>query len=157
MKTAEEMLQENAREIIYVTADATLHEALQKMVIHNIGAIFIKEDDQIIGVWTERDLMRNMLSPSFNPQHEIISKYMTTGLLSAPHTDTTEDLMDKFLGMRLRHLLIEKDGEFIGMLSSGDVMKASLIEKTKEYEELNFHVSWEYYENWRANINSNKK
>jgi hypothetical protein len=49
----------------------------------------------------------------------------------------------------LRHLLIEKNGEFIGVLSSGDVMKANLNEKTKELEELNAMVSWEYYENWR--------
>jgi signal-transduction protein with cAMP-binding, CBS, and nucleotidyltransferase domain len=63
--------------------------------------------------------------------------------------------MDKFLGMRLRHLLIEKNGQYIGMLSSGDVMKETLREKTREYESLNFEVSWDYYENWRTPVTKN--
>ena len=57
--------------------------------------------------------------------------------------------MDKFLGLRLRHLPVEKEGEFIGLLSVGDVLKASLHEKTEELEKLNGMVSWDYYEEWR--------
>lgn len=50
---------------------------------------------------------------------------------------------------RLRHLLIKRDETFIGMLSIGDVIKACLQEKTREFEELHAAVSWEYYEEWR--------
>ena len=57
--------------------------------------------------------------------------------------------MDKFIGLRLRHLPVEKEGEFIGLLSVGDVLKASLHEKTEELEKLNGMVSWDYYEEWR--------
>jgi hypothetical protein len=56
--------------------------------------------------------------------------------------------MDKFLGLRLRHLLIKKGEEYIGLLSIGDVIKASLQEKTREFEELHAVISWEYYEEW---------
>ncbi len=150
MKTAEEVLQEKSREIISVTPDTTIHDALQKMVHHKIGAILVKDKGEIVGIWTERDLMHDVLRADFNIKKARIGDFMTTGLLSAPHTDSCYELMDKFLGMRLRHLLIEKDGHYIGMLSSGDVMKETLQEKTREYEELNFEVSWEYYENWRT-------
>ena len=73
---------------------------------------------------------------------------MTKSLIFAPHTDTVYNLMDKFLGLRVRHLLIEKDGETIGMVSSGDVMKASIQEKDAELKQLNSMVGWDYYENW---------
>ena len=58
-------------------------------------------------------------------------------------------LKDKFLGLKLRHLLIEKEGKYIGLLSIGDVIKASIQEKDQELKNLNAMVSWEYYENWR--------
>lgn len=152
MKTAEEILQQKARDIISVTPQTTIFEALQKMVHHKIGAILVEQDNEIVGIWTERDLMHDTLRADFDIKKALIGEYMTTGLLSAPHTDSCYELMDKFLGMRLRHLLIEKNGEYIGMLSSGDVMKETLLEKTHEYESLNFEVSWDYYENWRTPV-----
>ena len=57
--------------------------------------------------------------------------------------------MDKFLGKHMRHLLIEKNGEYIGILSIGDVMRATMLEKDEELKRLNAIVSWEYYENWK--------
>jgi signal-transduction protein with cAMP-binding, CBS, and nucleotidyltransferase domain len=152
MKTAEEILKEKARDIISVTPETTIEEALQLMVYHKIGAILIKDGDDITGIWTERDLMQDILQNGFDIRQSPIGDYMTTGLLSAPHTDTCFELMDKFLGMRLRHLLIEKNGRYIGMLSAGDIMKETLLEKTREYEALNFKVSWDYYEDWRTPV-----
>ncbi|MDZ7764790.1 MAG: CBS domain-containing protein [Melioribacteraceae bacterium] len=74
---------------------------------------------------------------------------MTKEIKSAPHNSTLYSLLDIFLGKRFRHLLIQKEGEYIGILSMGDVIKANLNEKTKELKALNAIVSWEYYENWK--------
>lgn len=74
---------------------------------------------------------------------------MTTDLFFARHDETLYNLMDKFLGLRIRHLPVSENGEFIGLLSSGDVMKAAISAKSAELEKLNDMVSWEYYENWR--------
>jgi len=57
--------------------------------------------------------------------------------------------MDKFLGLRLRHLLIDKDDEFIGLLSIGDVIKAALQDKTREFEILERIATWQYHEEWK--------
>jgi len=59
-------------------------------------------------------------------------------------------LEEMFLGLFLRHILIEKDGEYIGMLSIGDVLRAGLLEKDRQFKEINDFVSWDYYENWKA-------
>jgi signal-transduction protein with cAMP-binding, CBS, and nucleotidyltransferase domain len=74
---------------------------------------------------------------------------MQTDLKTALHTATAYEMMDKFLGLRVNHLLIEDNGRFIGLLSSGDVMKAAIQEKTEELKSLQSMVSWEYYEEWR--------
>ena len=149
MKTAEETLKEKGEQLISVTPETTINEALRVMIENQIGAILIKEGDKIVGIWTERDLIRNTTTAGFDPKIIPIRDYMTTGLKSAPHTDSVYMLKDKFLGLRLRHLLIEKEGDYIGLLSVGDVIKASLIEKDLELKKLNAIMSWEYYENWR--------
>ena len=58
-------------------------------------------------------------------------------------------LMDKFLGLRVRHILVEKEGRYIGLLSSGDVMKAALRAKDHDLAQANAHLSWDYYEEWK--------
>jgi len=74
---------------------------------------------------------------------------MTEELISAKHDDTVYSLLDKFIGLRKRHLLIDKEGTNIGLISSGDAIRASLAEKDRELKELNAYISWEYYDNWR--------
>jgi signal-transduction protein with cAMP-binding, CBS, and nucleotidyltransferase domain len=149
MKTAEEMVKEKGQEIFSVSPETTIFEALQVMLKHRIGAILVKKDDQFVGIWTERDLMANTVLPGFDPKTALIKDYMVKGLQDAPCNEPVYKLFDKFLGIRLRHLLIKKDDKYLGLLSTGDVMKTFLVEKSLELEELNSIVSWEYYENWR--------
>ena len=148
MKTANDMIQEKGSDILCVPVGTTVWDALRKMNERKVGAILVTRDDKPAGIWTERDLMRNILEATFDPKTARIEDYMTKDLIFAPHTDTVYNLMDKFLGLRVRHLLIENDGETIGMVSSGDVMKASIQEKDGELKQLNTMVGWDYYENW---------
>jgi len=53
-----------------------------------------------------------------------------------------------FLGLFIRHILVEKDGDYIGLLSIGDVLRASLVAKDLQIKGLNAIGGWEYYENW---------
>jgi signal-transduction protein with cAMP-binding, CBS, and nucleotidyltransferase domain len=95
-----------------------------------------------------------VLADGFDPETRPIEDYVVRRIHSAPHTDTAYDLMDKFLGLRVNHLLIQKEGRFVGMLSTGDVMKATITEKTQELRKLNTMVSWQYYEEWKWNPKS---
>jgi signal-transduction protein with cAMP-binding, CBS, and nucleotidyltransferase domain len=126
MKTAEEIIREKDREILCVARDTLIREALQIMVSNKVGAILVRENDDIVGVWTERDLLRNTLEEGFDPRTTTVAEVMVSEIHSAPHTDTIYNLMDKFLGLRIRHLPVEKNGEYIGLLSIGDVIRANL-------------------------------
>ena len=143
METAKDMLGGKTGKIISVPVGTPLFEAIQKMNQSKVGAILVTENDKIVGIWTERDLLKNMMDENFDARTAKIENYMTTDLVSAPHTDTVYNLMDKFLGLRLRHLLIEEDGEFIGLVSGGDVMRCAIHEKDTELQQLNSMVSWE--------------
>jgi len=149
MKTAHDIVREKGSDVFTIPAQATIQDAIKLMVAKKIGAVLVEQDGEIVGIWTERDLLRNSILDDFHPKTSPISDVMTKKLVTADASENIYRMMDKFLGLRLRHLPVEKEGKIIGILSAGDVIKAALLEKTREFDELNEMVSWEYYENWR--------
>jgi signal-transduction protein with cAMP-binding, CBS, and nucleotidyltransferase domain len=156
MKTAEDIINDKHREIISIASDHTIYQAAQKMVQNKIGVILVTQNDEIVGIWSEKDLLRNIIDPEFDPNTVKIGDYMTSPVQSAPHDAAIHQLEEMFLGLFVRHLLVEKEGSYIGLISIGDVTRASLLEKEQRFKKLNSFVSWEYYENWKWGRNKKK-
>jgi CBS domain-containing protein len=149
MYTAQDILILNNRQMITADMNTSIRQAVKIMNDNKIGAVVATSNNKIVGIYTERDLLKNILDDNFDLDKSKVSDYMTTQLVSAPFDSKVYQLLDIFLGKRFRHILIERNGSYIGILSMGDVIKANLNQKSKELEDLNNIVSWEYYENWR--------
>jgi len=149
MYTAEDIIHEKSYDIIYTSPESTVADALKIMLEKKIGAIAIKDGDNYVGIWTERDLMRNVVTEGFFSKTSKIKDVMSTELKTAQFSESVFSLQDKMLGERIRHLFIEKDGNIIGILSTGDIIKTILNDKNKELKELNAIVNFDYYENWK--------
>ena len=147
--TAGEILEEKEEKAIGVPPDTTIREALRLMMEKKIGSILVMEGEEVKGIWTERDLMKDTMSPGFDPETARIGDHMSVNLHYAAWEDTVLQLLDKFFGYRVRHLLVRKEGTFAGLLSAGAVVRAGLTERTKQLKELNTMVSWEFYEDWK--------
>jgi len=147
--TAEDIIEEKGSEIISVSPETTIYDALKLMVGSKIGAIMIKEGEKYVGIWTERDLMRNTISESFDPKTAKIGDYMSKELLFVPHDTAVYKIKDIFLGKRVRRMLVLRHDQFIGLLTVGDVIRASLQQREKEVKKLGDLVNLEYYDEWR--------
>ena len=147
-KTAEEILKENGQSVISVKPEVTIHEAVSIMVEKRVGAIVIMDGETPKGIWTERDLLRNILIQGFDVKNTRIKEHMVTKLHFFPHTATSEKMIDKCLGLQFRHLLIEKHGQFIGLLSIRDILRNYLRERADTMEKEENRKRWEYYEEW---------
>jgi CBS domain-containing protein len=148
MKTAEDILNEKKRDMVWVKEDLSIFETVRMMVDNAIGAVLIKRDGRMVGIFSERDLLRNMANPDFDPKLARVGDYMSSPLHCASYDTPLVILYEKFLGLFIRHILIEKGDRQLGMLSVGDVMRAGLLEQDKQIKELNAIASWEYYEDW---------
>ena len=144
MKTAEDILKEKDKSIVSLDPQTSVRDAIQLMTEKNIGSVFVKEAGKYVGVYTERDLLRDSADDSFDPLEARLRDRMTRNLYFVPHDTSILKLQYFILGKRIRHLLVTKEGETVGLLSAGDIMKAHLNEMSKELES----VSWDYYENW---------
>ncbi len=149
MKTAEDIIRTKNRPLVSTPAKTPLLDVIRLMNEQKIGSILVEDNDTIVGIWTERDLLEDVLKPGFAIDRATVGECMSTQLCTSPATDSVYKLMDAFLGLRLRHILIEKEGKYVGILSSGDVMKAALLQKNHELAELNASTSWDYYEEWK--------
>ncbi len=149
MKTAQDILDnKHTQKIVSVAPGETIADAIHKMNSANIGAILVEDKGNVVGIWTERDLLRSIEKEGFDPRKAVLSDHMSTALHFAPHDTPVERLEEMFLGLYIRHILVKKDDRFIGLLSIGDVLRASLLEKDRHIRKLNTIASWQYYENW---------
>jgi len=145
MKTAEDIVNDKGIDIIAVPANMTIYETIEVMVKNKTGTVLVAENEKLIGVWSERDLMRNITSNEFDMKTGRIRDYMAVGIPTVPHTYTAEDLMNRLHGLNRRHLIVEKDGKHLGLLTAEDIYKDHLVEKSKNYAELFEHVGCGVY------------
>ena len=149
MKIAEDLIKDKNRSLVTVPAATTVAEAIALMASENVGCLLVSEGDAIVGIWTERDLARDLAADGFGIESATVGSYMSHPLITCEWNDSTYSLVDKILGLRVRHLVVNKDGEYIGLLSAGDVMKASIRAKDQELAHANAELGWDYYEEWK--------
>ncbi len=118
------------------------------MVENRIGALTVTNNNDIIGIWTERDLLRNVLAKDFDIKTSKIGDSMLSKIHRVPHTAGVLELEGAFLGFYARYLFVTRNDVIIGLLSASDLMKAHLIKQKEEVDKLKSYVSMEYYENW---------
>ena len=149
INTAEDILNEKGSDMYAIGPDALLTDAIAFMNKNKVGAVLVRDGVNYIGIWTERDLLRTVTTEGFDVKSAKIKDHMKTKLIGASHDEPLFSLIDKALGLRIRHLLIKREGQIIGMLSIGDLLRAALQQRTEEYERLQDIVKLDYYDEWR--------
>src|SRR5512137_2662938 len=105
MKTAGEIISDKKRDMVTVRPEQTIRDALERMQVNRIGAILVKRADKIVGIWTERDLARDILKQGFDIGAAKVEDHMTTRLFTAPVDTPILKLQEMFLGLFIRHIL----------------------------------------------------
>jgi len=145
MKTAEDILAEGAFRLIMITPDTTIHDAVKVMVENKAGSLLVREKDKIVGIWTERDFMRDISTPGFDPKAAHIGDWMKSGFGFVSHSASIYNLLDMFSESEIRHLIVKKNDNYIGLLSAEDVNKVAIVEISKNYKSLFDHVGCGVY------------
>ncbi len=147
--TAEDILKDIGEEPLCVSPETSVYDAVKLILARDVHAVLIKKNGEYVGIWTERDLTKNTVLEGYDPKTTKVGDHMSFPLKAAPHSDNIFQLIDKLLGFHTRHLLIEKDGKYIGLLYARDVIRVGFTERTKQLRELDEMVSLEFYENWK--------
>jgi CBS domain-containing protein len=141
MLTAGQFIEQTKRPTWTLSSNNTVRQALQLMADKNIGAIVIKDQDKLIGIFSERDYARKVVLKGKNSTDtklaEVMSKEVTT-ISSDMQIDACMQLMtDK----RVRHLPVVDNGKSIGIISIGDVVRLMIDEQKYLIDELKKYIS----------------
>ena len=105
-----------------ISPNATVFEAIQLLAEKNIGALPVVEDDNLIGVFSERDYTRKVALEGKTSQKTLVREIISTNVITATPENTIEDCMKLMTGKRIRHLPILENGKMVGFVSIGDMV-----------------------------------
>lgn len=124
-----------------VDATMTIAEAVAEMNRHHIGAILVLEGSRLVGIFTERDVLRRVVGAGLAPAYMRVADVMTTGLLTVTPDTTVEETMIIFAEKRCRHLPVLADGRLVGLISIGDVSRWVSDSHRAEAEHLKNYIT----------------
>lgn len=138
---ASRILSEKGREVFTIAPDTSLLHAARELTDRRVGAVVIKEDGgQPQGVFSERDLAREIAGGGAAVLTEPVSGVMSRDLVTAGLSAGIDELMGLMTQRRVRHVLILEDGELVGLVSIGDVVKRKIAEAEAEAESLKHYI-----------------
>lgn len=136
------LLQSKGGEIHTVEPNAALREAAARMRAHNIGSLVVMEGDRFVGLLGERDIVEALAVHGDGAGALEVAAVMQSDVATCHGSDTLERLMSTMTKRRARHLPVVADGEVVGVLSIGDVVKRRLAELEDENCIIQGYVDW---------------
>jgi len=107
-------------ELVTVDADATVAEVAALMSIHHVGAALVARDDRLLGIFTERDIVR-ALAAEHDAAGHVVGSWMTAEPVTMPPEASATDALRLMLGSGFRHLPVVEDGRLVGIVSIRDL------------------------------------
>lgn len=142
MTTVAEILKSKTlSQVISIEPSATVYDALRLMADKDIGAVLIVEDGHIVGIFTERDYARKIALMGRASVDTPVRDVMTKAVLFVERTDSSEACMQLMTSKRLRHLPVMDQGQLVGLISIGDLVKNIISEQQFVIEQLEHYIT----------------
>jgi CBS domain-containing protein len=140
MQTMAQLLASKGSHVWSISPDATVFDGLKLMAEKNIGALLIVEAGRPVGIMSERDYARKIILEGRSSRDTQIRSIMTTRLVAAAPTDSIEHGMAIMTRERIRHLPIADGDTVVGLVSIGDLVKATIDDQQFTIEQLERYI-----------------
>ena len=132
-----ELIKGRQKEIIQIGSDRKIAEAADTIAQNKIGALLVDDGaGTIVGILSERDIVRGMSQHGANLQDVKVSELMTSDLIRCAPGDTVNEAMAMMTDRRIRHLPVFEGEQLVGFISIGDLVKCRMMEVQSEAEAL---------------------
>jgi CBS domain-containing protein len=130
-------------EVVTIGSDATLSEAARLLARKRIGALVVRDrDNMLAGILSERDIVHALAEASVAALAQPVSMHMSRAITSCSEGDTIDDLMEVMTRRRFRHVpVLDDDEKLIGIVSIGDIVKSRIEETVREAATLREYIA----------------
>lgn len=136
----EQLLVSKGRQVHSVGPEASVLEALQVLAEHNVGALAVLEGGRLAGMFSERDYARKVILQGKASRDTPVRDSMTADVVTVSPSDDMAHCMKLMTERRIRHLPVIDDGQLVGLISVGDVVKAVMEEQRFMIEQLESYI-----------------
>jgi len=136
-----DVLKDRGIEFIAVDSHSTVDVAINKMVERNIGAILVMEGGRLVGMFTERDVLRCWVKKGEGFSRIHIKDVMTKDILIAEPDDDLDYAMTVMVNKNIRHLPVIERGQVISVISIRDMVKAQVSTLQAELHYLKDYIT----------------
>lgn len=141
MVTVEQLLSNKGRKIWSISPDDSVFAALELMAEKNIGGLLVMENDELVGIITERDYARKVILHGKASRDIFVRDIMTPDVIYVNSNQLIEDCMALMTEKRIRHLPVYNGEQLMGVISIGDVVKAMISEHEFVIEQLEKYIT----------------
>ncbi|HWO57872.1 MAG TPA: CBS domain-containing protein [bacterium] len=124
----------------WIPVSASVLDAVKIMVGHDVGALPVLDEDRLVGVFSERDLMKRVIVKGLDPSRTRVADVMSRDIYATDVTDDHSVAMRIMSEQRVRHLPVLDRGRLAGFLSMRDLMRAELEGKEFEIKSLTDYI-----------------
>lgn len=138
-----DVLRQKGGAVASVRPSATIVELLALLAEHRVGALIVSDDDEaMVGIVSERDVVRRLHERGPDLLDEPVSTIMTTDVYTCRSEDLIDDLMRAMTEQRIRHIPVVDDaGALVGIVSIGDIVKHRMNELETERRQLEDYIA----------------
>ena len=130
--------------VLSVDQNDSVFDAICLMAEVNVGAVLVKKDDNISGIFTERDYLQRIALNSRSSRKTPVHEVMSSPVITATPEDSIQHCMETMTSCRCRHLPVVEDDKLLGIVSIGDLVKRLLEEKENEVQQLSQYIAGNY-------------
>jgi len=135
------LLDRKGRSVYSVSPTMTVCEAVSEMNRQRVGSVLVIDNGKLVGIFTERDVLRRVVGAGVDPRRSLVSDVMTTGVISITPEATVEETMVLFTEKRCRHLPVLEHGQLVGTISIGDITRWMADSHRAEAEHLKNYIT----------------
>lgn len=141
--TVNAILKHKGSDVVTIDRSETVTRAVAMLAEKRIGAVLVTEagHDRVIGVFSERDLVRGIALRGASCLEVRVDELMTTDIVSCRPEDSIPAVMGLMTERRIRHLPVLRDGELVGIVSIGDIVKSRILEIESETSALRSYIA----------------
>lgn len=118
----------------------TVLETVRAMVEHNIGAVPVLHNNKLVGIFSERDLMKRVVAEGCDPRRTCLAEVMTHDPLTININEELENCMALMRQHGFRHLPVCHEGQLVGIVSLRDILLHDLNEKDDEVRMMRAYI-----------------
>ncbi len=138
MRTVGELIQ--GKSFYTANSDQSVYDTARYMAEKDIGAVPILEDNRLVGIFSERDIIKRVIVAGRDVRNTLVKDVMTTELVVAQSTEEIPQVLEKMQISRCRHMPVVVGDRLAGFLSLRDLLSADLEEKDAQVQQLNTYV-----------------